>query len=86
MPSNNQINVTVVVNGKAVPVTVNPNQKLEHLVREALKQAVGPGTSLDGWLLKSGEGQQLVLDQRVEDAGIEDGAKLFLNKDEGGGG
>ena len=35
----NQLDLTVVVSGEPVAVTVNPNQKANALIREALREA-----------------------------------------------
>ena len=86
MPNKNQINVEVVVGGVSTAVTVNTHQKVEHLAREALKQTGHEHADLEQWQLKDADGDPVSLEQTIEEAGLDDGAKLFLNKDEGGGG
>lgn len=88
MASGNNIRVEVVVSGKAVTVTINSHEKVEALIREALKEANQPhGDDLSAWQLRTAEGHIFAdHSQRITDAGIVDGVKLFLNKDAGGGG
>jgi hypothetical protein len=88
MPGNPNITVDVVVNGVGTPVTINGKQTVEQLIREALREAEQPhGGDLSGWQLRPAEGNTVFdFGQRVSEAGIADGAKLFLSKDAGGGG
>lgn len=78
--------VTVVVSGQQVVVTVNANQKVSQLVREALRESANAGRDLDEWVLKAESGATIDHDQTVEAANIADGSTLFLAPAEGGGG
>lgn len=82
----NRISVVVVVSGEDVAVTVNPHQKVAELVREALRESGNQGQPLENWVLKTADGSSIDFDQRVEDAGITEGMKLFLNPKAGEGG
>ena len=42
MAGPHKITVTVVVSGARVGVTVNPNQKVEHLIKKALEEGENP--------------------------------------------
>lgn len=87
MPGDHQITVTVVVSGAPLKVVVNRNQKVEQLIREALKEASIPHPSLDEWTLRFPDGGAAINpSQQIGDAGINDGATLFLDPQEGGGG
>lgn len=87
MAQGGNIDVIVYVTGAPFPVTVNPNQKIEHLIREAFKAAGKQGTEPAGWALRlPGGGDPLPLGTRIRDAGITDGMELTLDRDEGGGG
>lgn len=87
MAQGGNINVIVYVTGAPFPVTVNINQKVEHLIREAFKAAGKQGTDPAGWALRlPGGGDPLSLGTRLGEAGITDGMQLSLDRDEGGGG
>jgi Predicted metal binding domain/WXG100 protein secretion system (Wss), protein YukD len=87
MPPGGNIDVIVYVTGAPCPVTVNPNQKIEQLIREALKKAGKHGADPAGWALRlPGGGDPLDPGRRVGEAGITDGMELSLDRDEGGGG
>lgn len=82
-----QITITVVVSGARVSVTENAHQKVAHLIREALRGAGIPGPKLEDWTLRFADGGGAIdPDLKIENAGIADGAVLFLDPDEGGGG
>lgn len=82
-----EITVTVVVSGARVTVTAGTDQKVAHLIREALKEAGIPHPKVEDWTLRSAEGGGAIdPDLHIKKAGIVDGATLFLDPDEGGGG
>ena len=83
---NKKINVTVVVSGQPHAVTVNQNQKLEHLIKEALKASGNQGQALSEWELRTEDGRLLDQDARVDEASITEGMTLFLNPHAGAGG
>ena len=60
-----------------------PKQKLQVVVEKAIKEI--PLEGAGPWILEH-EGTELSQDQTIEDAGLEDGAVLTLNPQEGGGG
>jgi hypothetical protein len=87
MAGPHKITVTVVVSGARITVTENTNQKVVHLIREALKQAGIPDPEIGDWTLRFGDGGGAIDPAlRIGEAGIADGATLFLDPDEGGGG
>ena len=87
MAGAHEITVTVVVSGARVGVTAKEHEKVAHLIREALKEAGIPHPKVEDWTLRSAEGGGAIdPDLRVKEAGIADGATLFLDPDEGGGG
>lgn len=87
MAGPHKITVTVVVSGARLSVTENANQKVSHLIREALREAGIPHPKVEDWTLRSADGGAAIdPDLRIEEAGIIDGATLFLDPDEGGGG
>lgn len=82
-----KITITVVVSGARVSVTENVHQKVAHLIREALREAGIPGPKVEDWTLRFADGGGAIdPDLNIENAGIADGAVLFLDPDEGGGG
>ena len=87
MAGAHEIAVTVVVSGARVGVTAKEHEKVAHLIREALKEAGIPHPKVEDWTLRSADGGGAIdPDLKVKEAGIADGATLFLDPDEGGGG
>lgn len=87
MAKAHKISVTVVVSGARISVAVNTNQKVQHLIRKALDEAGIPHPKVKEWTLRSASGGAAIdPDLSIEEAGIADGATLFLDPDEGGGG
>lgn len=83
--SDSKITIIVVVSGEDVAVTVNTHQKVAQLVREALNESGNQGQPVENWILKSDAGA-IDFEQRIADAGITDGMKLYLNPKAGEGG
>lgn len=81
-----QISVTVVVSGQSERVRVNSNQKLEHLVKEALRETGNQGQGPSDWELRLENGTLLDQQQRAGEAGVVDGMTLFLSPKAGAGG
>src|ERR1700677_4898984 len=82
-----EIAVTVVVSGARLSVTGHNDQKVEHLIREALKEAGIPHPKVEDWALRFADGGAAIdPDLNIHAAGIPNGAILFLDPDEGGGG
>ncbi len=87
MAGPHKINVTVVVSGARLSATGNADQKVEHLIREALREAGIPHPKVEDWTLRFADGGAAIdPDLRIDEAGITDGAILFLDPNEGGGG
>ncbi len=87
MAGPHKITVTVVVSGARLSVTGHDDQKVEHLIREALKEAGIPHPKVEDWTLRFADGGAAIDPElRIGEAGITDGAILFLDPDEGGGG
>jgi hypothetical protein len=87
MQAGHQITVTVVVSGAPFTLTANPNQKVEHLIEEALKAAGIPHPKREEWTLRFSDGGAAIdPDSKIAGAGIATGATLFLDPAEGGGG
>jgi hypothetical protein len=81
----NLLSVTVVVNGKPYPVTINQNEKVAALIREALKVSGSTGRKDEDYILKF-QGQIMVPDHKIKEYNIRDGAELFLSLEAGHGG
>lgn len=87
MPDNpNKINVIVVVSGIDQPESVNIHQTVEHLAKEALKDSGHEGQPLADWELKDAGGVIIPFATKLEDAGIKEGSKVYLNPKVGTGG
>ena len=86
MPPDNQIELTVIVSGSDVAVTVNPSQRVEHVIREALRESGNQGQPVDQWELRRESGEVLNPGDRVGDIGLADGDVLTLQPRVGAGG
>lgn len=81
-----KINLTVVVSGQPVPIEINHNGLVEHLVAKALKESGNHGQAPDQWELRTESGDLIDQSLQVDQAGIHDGITLFLNPKTGAGG
>ena len=81
-----KFNLTVVVSGQAVQVTVNHNQTVRHLVEKALHESGNQGQAADQWELRTESGTLIEQSLQVDEAGLHDGITLFLNPKTGAGG
>jgi ribosomal silencing factor RsfS len=87
VPDNpNKINVIVVVSGIDQPEAVNIHRDVEHLAKEALKDSGHEGQPLADWELKDAGGVIIPFATKIEDAGIKEGSKVYLNPKVGTGG
>lgn len=86
MPSQQNINVTVVVSGQPERLKVNLHQTVEHLVHEALQKSGNKGQAPSEWELRTEAGTLLDQAATVAAAGIHDGVTLFLSPKAGAGG
>lgn len=81
----NKLELTVVVSGVPTTVVVNPNQKVEHLVKEALNKAGAANKDPDLYLLTFND-REIALEERIEALGLADGDTLSLAPRQGVGG
>lgn len=86
MPSNQNIDVTVVVSGQPERLKVNVHQTLEHLVHEALQKSGNKGQAPSEWELRAEDGTLLDQSTTVGNAGLSDGVTVFLSPKAGAGG
>lgn len=74
------IHLKVVVNGKAVPLKVDPDAKLGSLVEEALDKAkVADKSDLDRWVFADAGGQPLDKNRTLASFAFAHNAEIFLN-------
>ncbi len=88
MAKENEVTVIVIVaGGSSETVTVKESQKVEHLIKEALKDAGIKHPDLAEWKLRAVEGGPVIdPEEKVKKAGIVEGQTLYLDPEEGGGG
>lgn len=86
MPSEQNIDVTVVVSGQPTRLKVNVHQTVEHLIHEALRESGNKGQASAEWELRREDGTLLDHSTRIGDAGLAAGVTLFLNPRAGAGG
>ncbi len=84
--SQNQIEITIIVNGQPIPVKVNVHAPIRVAVLQALQGSGNSGQPIENWELRDASGQIIEIDKKVEDLGVTEGAKLFLNLKAGVGG
>lgn len=86
MPPDNQLEIFVIVSGARTEVRVNVHEKLQNVVREALRESGNAGQAVDQWELRRESGELLDQELRAGDAGLVDGAVLTLQPRAGVGG
>jgi hypothetical protein len=86
VPSEQNIDVTVVVSGQPERLKVNVHQTLEHLVHEALQRSGNQGQAPSDWELRTEDGRLLDQATTIAAAGVHDGTTLFLSPTAGAGG
>ena len=86
MPSANEIDLTVVVNGQPVQVKANIQAPLRTLIEHALQQSGNSGQPIDNWELRDASGQILDPARKIGDFNFGAGTQLFLNLMAGVGG
>ncbi len=80
------VELVIVVSGAPEAVRINRNQRLEHGVREALRESGNHGQPPEDWELRNEAGQLLALSMLPDEAGLVDGQTLFLSPKAGAGG
>ncbi len=86
MPSPNQIELTVVVNGQPVQLKANVEAPVLTLIEHALRESGNSGQPVANWELRDSSGQILDPARKVESYHLQAGATLFLNLKAGIGG
>jgi hypothetical protein len=86
MPSEQNIELTVVVSGQPVRLKVNVHQTVEHLIHDALQQSGNKGQAPSEWELRTEDGTLLDQSARIADVGLTEGGTIFLNPRAGAGG
>jgi hypothetical protein len=86
MPSEQSIDVTVVVSGQSERLKVNVHKTLGHLGHEALQKTGNQGPAVSDWELRTEAGALLDQSITVAAAGLVEGVTLFLSPKAGGGG
>ena len=86
MANQNDVAITVVVNGKPTPLSANLHAPLKTVIPRALELSGNVGQPPDNWELRDANGQLLDQDRKVADLGISAGATIFLNLKAGVGG
>jgi hypothetical protein len=82
----NKFKLTIVVQGKPYNDEFNVNQPLQAIAQKALAATNNTGRPLTDWKLTTTTGQVLSYDIKLGDSGVQNGATLFLDLREGGGG
>lgn len=86
MTSRNKITLIFIVNGVDVSIDANIHEPLKVARNKALTDSNNTGRPMDEWEVHNVEGQPLDPDKKIEELGLADGARLFLNLKVGAGG
>lgn len=86
MKQNNKITLIFIINGVDVRVEANIHEPLHVARNKALEESNNTGRSNDEWEVHNDEGQALDPAKKVEELGLVDGSRLFLNLKVGAGG
>jgi hypothetical protein len=86
MTSRNKITLIFIVNGVDVSIDANIHEPLKVARNKALTDSNNTGRPMDEWEVHNVEGQTLDPDKKIEELGLVDGARLFLNLKVGAGG
>lgn len=81
-----KVEVVIVVSGQPERLKVKADERLEHVVHEALKKTGNQGQPSSEWELRTEDGRLLDQSQTVAEAGIHSGMTLFLSPTAGAGG
>jgi hypothetical protein len=85
MPEN-EVDLTIVVNGQPTVVHANRNAPLRTVIARAVEQTGNAGQPPDNWELRDAGGAPLPLDQKIGDFKFPADVRLFLNLKAGVGG
>jgi hypothetical protein len=86
MPSSNEVDLKIVVNGQPVEVKANLHAPLRTVMEHALLKSGNSGQPIDNWELRDTGGQILDPNRKVSDFHFADNTTLFLNLKAGVGG
>ncbi len=86
MPSANQAELALVVNGQPALVKANLNAPLQTVIPRALEQTGNSGQPPENWELRDAAGALLDLDRKIGDFNFPPDVRLFLNLKAGVGG
>lgn len=74
----NKISLVFIVMGVDVPVEANMHEPLKVARDKALEQSNNTGRPVDEWQITNADGHELSPDSKIDELGLEDGARLFL--------
>ena len=86
MPSRNQIDLAVVVNGQPTTIAANSNAPLRSIIGRVLEETGNAGQPAENWELRDANGTLLDISRKIESFDFASGATLFLNLKAGVGG
>ncbi len=78
MPDN-EVHLSIVVNGQPTVVRANRNAPLRTVIARALEQTGNAGQPPENWELRDAAGAPLAVDQKIEDFQFPPDVRLFLN-------
>ena len=76
----NRVMLTVVVSGTPTEVETNLNAPLSEVAKKAINQVGSKEKDLDKWKLTDSNKNELSFDQKVGEAGLQNGSTVFLDQ------
>ena len=76
----NRVMLTVVVSGTPTEVETNLNATLSEVAKKAINQVGSKEKDLDKWKLTDSNKNELSFDQKVGEAGLQNGSTVFLDQ------
>jgi Protein of Unknown function (DUF2604) len=86
MPSSNEVELAIIVNGQPVIIEANRNAPIHTVIPKALEASGTIGQPPENWELRDASGELLPLDRKIEDFNFPPDVKLLLNLKAGVGG
>ena len=84
--SDKRFEITIVVNGEPFEIKVGLDEQIGEAVKDALEVSGNSGQPPERWELRDESGQPIDTGEKIGQAGIAAGAKLFLSLKAGVGG
>jgi hypothetical protein len=86
MNKDKKISLVFVIKGTPYTDEFSLGEPMQAIVKQVLNKTGNVGQKFENWILKDAQGNPLEYKQHLRDYEFADGATLYLNTKEGGGG